>query len=310
MIRIVLIVMGISLLLFQQFGTQLSSQTQFFIFLAGTILLGVPHGAADVLVANQKAEDDQQPFSRSWFLLIYISRITLFAITLWLFPLMGILVFILFAAYHFGETDLYTFQTNTFAGKLFIISYGLVILGVILLPHFEEVMPLFLQFESGVKHETFIQWINKYSYPILSILGVFFFACTFFYFARTESQYSKGEFILQFAFLLFILYYLPMLLGFTFYFIVWHSVLSLKNTITYLRKDNLFSSSVIIKQICAYSLLAMSGIFMFGLAGYIFMDSTNMILYVFLGLAVLTAPHMPIMHSMYCSIRSGRTVMD
>ncbi len=310
MIRLLLLVTGILLMLFQQFVVSISSQNQFIIFLAGIILLGVPHGAADLLVATQKAEDDQKRFSRISFLIKYVSRIALFALTFWFFPLIANLLFIVFAAYHFGETDLYKFQTNTIRGKIFITSYGLLILGVILLHHFEEVIPMFMQFESGVRYETLFSWINTYNYSILSVLGIFFFASTFYYFSSTENNYPKGDFLLQFGLLLFILYNLPMLLGFTFYFIVWHSILSINKIVNYLRKDDLFSPSVIFKQICFYSLLAMFGIVMFGLAGFMFIDSSTMIVYVFLGLAVLTAPHMQVMHDMYCSIRSGKLLSN
>ena len=234
----------------------------------------------------------------------------MFALILWFFPLIGNLLFIVFAAYHFGETDLYKFQTDTFAGKLFTISYGLLILGVILLHHFQDLLPLFEQFQSGVEHKSFINWINEYRYSILSFLGIFFFASTFFYFSSINNQYPKGDFLLQLAFLLFILYHLPMLLGFTFYFIVWHSILSLRKIIGYLRKDQLFSSSIIIKQICLYSLLAMAGISLFGLAGFMFVNANTMVIYIFLGLAVLTAPHMQIMHDMYCSLRSNKVISN
>ncbi len=310
MVRILLIVTGLILLLVQQYIGLIPAKTQFIIFLVGIIALGVPHGAADLLVANQKASLEAKPFSKVKFLVTYISRLVLFALILWFFPLAGNLIFIVFAAYHFGETDLYKFQTDTIVGKLFIISYGLLILGVILLHHFQDVMPLFQQFESGIKHATFINWLNIYRYSILSFLGVFFFASTFFYFSTINNQYLKGDFLLQLALLLFILYHLPMLIGFTFYFIVWHSVLSLQKIVSYLRQDKLLTSSVIIKQICFYSFLAMSGISMFGLAGFMFINTDTIVIYIFLGLAVLTAPHMQIMHDMYRSIRSNQVFMN
>ena len=48
----------------------------------------------------------------------------------------------------------------------------------------------------------------------------------------------------------------------------------------------------------------MAGIVLVGLAGFMFINSDAIILYVFLGLAVLTAPHMQIMHDMYRNMRS------
>ncbi len=309
MLRIVLLLSGCLLLLFQQYIIDINTQAQFLIFLIGVLLLGVPHGAADLLVATQNANRNQRSFSQFRFLFIYLGRLLLFGFIIWLLPVWGNLLFILFAAYHFGETDLHQFKTNTVAGKLFVISYGLVILSVTLLHHFEEVKPIFLQFDSGEKNLALIEWIDAQRYMILSVSGILFFTSTFLYFlTNTKSDTNKnGFFLVRFAVLLFILYNLPMLLGFTFYFVVWHSFLSLKNIVTYLRNQNSFSGKNIIKQIIFYSLMAIMGIGLFGLAGFMFISSTATMGYLFLGLAVLTAPHMQIMHEMYCQLRSNVT---
>jgi Brp/Blh family beta-carotene 15,15'-monooxygenase len=309
MLRIALLSAGCLLLFFQHFIYKVDDNAQFIIFLSGILLLGVPHGAADLLVANRNADSHKMEFSRVRFLFIYVSRLALFSATLWFFPLIGNLLFILFAAYHFGETDLHQFKTNTFLGKLFVISYGLVILSVILLHHFEDIMPIFLQFKSGNENIAFINLIDENRYTIMSMAGILFFTTTFVYFLRNNSDHlEKGYFLIRFAVILFILYNLPMLLGFTFYFVVWHSVISLKNIINYLRNNNLFSKNLIAKQIILYSVLALTGIAIFGLTGFMFISNNSMMGYVFLGLAVLTAPHMQIMHDMYHSIRTNRPV--
>jgi Brp/Blh family beta-carotene 15,15'-monooxygenase len=309
MLRIALLLSGCILLLLQEYIVPVDSNIQFIIFLTGILLLGVPHGAADLLVANRNADTSKKVFSKFKFLFIYVSRLILFAATLWFFPLIGNLLFIFFAAYHFGETDLYQFKTNTLLGKLFVISYGLVILSVILLHHFEEIKPLFQQFKSGNEHIAFINFLDEYRYTIMSAAGILFFTTTFIYFLKNNSdKLEKGHFLIRFAVILVILYNLPMLLGFTFYFVVWHSILSLKNIVTYLRSNNSFSQSLILKQILLYSFLAIVGIGLFGLTGFMFVSNNAMMGYLFLGLAVLTAPHMQIMHDMYHSLRTNKTI--
>lgn len=306
MIRKILLLTGVVLLIIQQFLVPVSIQLQFVIFISGIILLGVPHGAADLLVASRYAADQKQSFNKLYFFLNYLFRILLFGVIFWAFPLAGNVVFIFFAAYHFGETDLCEFKTNNIAGKVFVISYGLVILGVILLNHFDEVKPMLLQFDAGTQTGAFIKFISNRRYVILSFSGLLFFASSFFYFlTNKQATQIQGQFLVQFALILFILYNLPMLLGFTFYFILWHSVLSLRNITRYLSNDGLFSTRLIVKQIGFYSLLAMSGIVLFGLTGSMFLSNNNMLVYVFLGLAVLTAPHMQIMQQMYKSIRNN-----
>ncbi len=305
MLRIVLLLSGCLLLLLQEYILPFTSKTQFVIFLIGILLVGVPHGAADLLVAAQNASSKKKSFSKFTFLTTYLFRLFAFAAILWFFPLAGNILFILFAAYHFGETDLYQFNTNILAGKAFVMFYGLLILSVILLHHFEEVKPLFQMFDAGKQNEAFINWLDLNRYNVISVSGVLFFSATFIYFLQHNptNANDQGQFLVRFGVILLILFNLPMLLGFTFYFVVWHSVLSLNNIITYLKKDSAQSPKRITKEILLYSVLAMGGIAVFGFTGFMFMNSNAMVGYLFLGLAVLTAPHMQVMHDMYNSLR-------
>ena len=304
MIRIALILCGLFALFLQHYVLPVSDQLQFIIFISGILLLGVPHGAADMLVANKSADDHKKPFTKRRFHLRYLGLLVAFAIILYFFPLAGNLLFILFAAYHFGETDLYQFKTNTFSGKLLVISYGLLLLCTILIHHFEEVKLSSQLSGFSAHHPGIIKWIAHHHGIILSFFGLLFCLSTWIYISINEVQWQiHVKFLIQFCFILFIVYNLPMLLGFTFYFIIWHSLLSLQNIINYLRKDGGRSVVLIGKQIGLYSLISIAGICLFGMMGMMFVNNNSLLMYTFLGLAVLTAPHMEIMHSMYSAIR-------
>jgi Brp/Blh family beta-carotene 15,15'-monooxygenase len=311
MVKIILLMSGFLLLLFQQYVLTFEANTQYLIFIAGVLLLGVPHGAADLLVATRNADLSEKKFSKKKFLLVYIGRLIAFACILFLFPLAGIILFIVFAAYHFGETDLHQFKTNTLPGKIFVISYGMVILSVILLHHFEDVIPIYQLFESYEGGRAVINWLSLHRYYILSASGILFFLSAFIYFFKNNhlDNSDNGHFLIRFACILFILFNLPMLLGFTFYFVVWHSMLSLNNIVSYLRQNNKVSYKTISSQILFYSLLAIMGIVIVGLTGSMFINKNAFTGYIFLGLAVLTAPHMEIMYKMYSDIRKKRSEM-
>jgi beta-carotene 15,15'-dioxygenase len=303
-VRLTLLLIGLLLLGFQFFVFSFSVTTQFIFFLTGILLLGVPHGAADLLVATQHATDEKKSFSTFYFLVNYLARLLVFGAILWFFPLIGNFMFIFFAAYHFGETDLYKFDTKTFVGKIFVISYGMLILSVILINHFEEVKPIFQMFKAGETHINLINWIDTHRQLIMISCLAFFLFCTVIYFSKKSNAFNQ-DFLIQLIPILFILYKLPMVLGFTFYFIVWHSIISLNNIVNYLRKDGMFSFVHIAKQIGFYSVLAIVGIVLFGFTGLMWINNNATMGYVFLGLAVLTAPHMQVMHEMYCSIRAS-----
>jgi Brp/Blh family beta-carotene 15,15'-monooxygenase len=305
MIKSILLLLGFLLLLAVENFDFISENTQFAVFILSIVLLGIPHGAADLLVATKNAVETNQTFSKNKFLFVYVGRLLLFGTILILAPVAGSILFIMFSAYHFGETDLHEFKTNTLLGKIFVISYGLLILGIILLPHFEEVLPIIELFSATKNYKEIILWISVNRFLILSIITFIFFLSTFVYFLKNNrlEKRGAGEFLVRFAGLAFILFNLPLLLGFTFYFVCWHSFISLSNIVKYLRVDKSVSYVSIAKQILMYSSIAILGVVLSGLAGFMFLNYNSIAGYTFVGLAVLTAPHLEIMYNMYGVIR-------
>ncbi len=301
--RIVLLITGIALLFLEHFILPFSPQVQFILFIAGIVLLGIPHGAADMLVATENASG-KKTFSAKRFHLNYIARLAVFALLFWLFPVATNILFIGIAAFHFGETDLIRFSTSSMSGKFFVTSYGILLLFAIILPHFETLKPLCALFKSGKQNELFISLIYDYRYNILLISGIIFFIISIWYMLTNAVKFDElCKFFAEYTTLLFILYHLPMILGFTFYFVLWHSVFSLKNIFRYLSKDGLISPKTIAKQISFYSIISFVGFIIFGGTGFLFLGNNELIAYVFLFLAVLTAPHMQVMHNMYRNIK-------
>jgi beta-carotene 15,15'-dioxygenase len=306
MLRGLLLLIGLLLTASQLLLLHMDEQTQFTIFFVGILVLGIPHGAADLLVANQNQVLEKKPLSTFLFLVNYVGRLLLFALLLWLFPVAGIILFLLFAAYHFGETDMFHFRTDTWAGKLLVLSYGALILSVILMPHYSEVKQIFYLFPSGKANALLIENIGHWGFSAITLCLCLFIISIVYYCYRNRdvSVAIMMKNILQLTVILPILYHLPMLLGFSFYFVFWHSILSLKNIVEYLRRSQQNTYRNILKQVAFYSALALIGIFAFGAMGFMFINNTAITAYLFLGLAVLTAPHMEVMHTMYRRIRA------
>lgn len=303
--KIILLSIGACLLAVETSFT-FSPGVQFVLFIAGILFLGIPHGAADLLVATKNSTDTQS-FSPAKFHLKYLVQLGTFALLFWLFPVAANFVFMILAAYHFGETDLVDFDSTSIAGKCLIILYGILILAVILLPHFETLKPIFALFESGRNNGNLIQFVDTHRYELLSLIGVMFLTSLGCYGRIYSFNYKLlAVFLAEYLTLLVILFFLPMILGFTFYFVLWHSLFSLRNIIRYLRNGCAISLHSIVKQIAVYSLISFAGFLIFGCTGLLFLSNDSIIAYVFLALAVLTAPHMQVMHKMYKRIKTQR----
>jgi len=302
-----LLLFGCALLVAQQVLEVFTPDAQVALFFLGIVLVGVPHGAADLLVSAQHARDEGRVFHTPMFLIGYVGRLLLFAAVLYLFPLIGSALFILFSAYHFGETDLSGLRTETFLGKAVALHYGLVILGILLLGHAEDVRPILAVLDASDVHALWLERIIGSKLALLGSFMVLFFASAFAYFVLNPSSRAYGgDFIARFALFALLLSFLPLVLGFVFYFIVWHSVLSLSNILIYLRKYGHFSTRIILDRIMFYSALALVGMGLLAAGGFAYMTKETLLISVIVGLALLTAPHMGVMHTMYVRLRNLR----
>jgi Brp/Blh family beta-carotene 15,15'-monooxygenase len=305
-VRIILICLGLLWVLLHEWMGAMGETWQTVVFLAGILTLGVPHGAADLLVEMRNRGNAAFPVAS--FLGRYLTRLVLFALLLFLFPTLGLLVFILIAAYHFGETDLSRLDASGWSGKSAVLTHGLSVLGIILLGHAGELKPYFSLVGTGrIDWVSALSWLERHSLSLMMGLILIAVATMWFHCRRHPGEWRRAgaHWAAFYAPIAFILWQLPLLEGFTFYFIGWHSVLSLDCIVGYLCRSGAFSRRKVTGQIALFSALAIVGIMGVGWAGFMFASPTSMAWYVFMGLAVLTAPHMEVMHDMYHRLRVG-----
>lgn len=298
-----LLIGGLAMLLIHQ-CYPIPDRIQLIGFLAGIVTVGIPHGAADVLVSMKNAQESKRTQMFARFLLQYIGILLLFALALFYFPMPALIVFLGIAAFHFGETDLYQFDTNIISGKCFAFSYGLLIIGLILLTHLDEAWSLLHGLGVTRQDWPVLEWIHTHANALLSFLLVGFFVCTFIHFSFHPDEARHQEtFLVQLVILFAVLYKLPLLLGFSFYFIIWHSLLSLGNIFTYLQKTNASDAKRIVRTIFLYSTITFLGIALFCIAARWLWNDDTLLVISFAALVVLTAPHMMVMHEMYGHLR-------
>jgi len=303
-VRILLTLSGLLWVVLHESMGPMGETLQTGVFLLGILTLGVPHGAADLLVEMRNRGSATFPVAS--FLGRYLFRLTLFALMLFLLPTLGLLIFILIAAYHFGETDLSTLDASGVSGKVAVLAHGMSVLGIILLGHSAELRPyLALVAADRIHLEGAMAWLDGHSITLMLLLCVSAAACMWAHCRKHAGEWGRAgaRWAAYYLPMAFILWRLPLLEGFTFYFIGWHSILSLDCIVGYLCRSGAFPRRRVIRQIALFSGLAIVGIVGVGWAGFMFASPTSMAWYVFMGLAVLTAPHMEVMHDMYHRLR-------
>jgi beta-carotene 15,15'-dioxygenase len=298
-IEYVLLFLGLITIAMHFFVFPISLDAQMIILLSLVFVVGVPHGALDFLVDEQNDEVVNKTFSIKKFVAIYLFRLFIFSL-LWMLPWLAFSLFIIFSIFHFGETDMSSIMKPNKSSILLYFAYGAFMLSLLLLTHVAEIqraIPIMANYLNG---STFYYFIQLYAIYIVLIFAFILSAVLFWEIKKGNIIAINAEKILQFVFLIFIVSALPMLLAFTFYFALWHSILSVRNIFSYFKSfNNTKKFTLICNKSILFSLLALGSIvgLYFGLR--YFMPDMNLLFALLIVLSVLTLPHLTVMHGMY-----------
>ena len=273
-------------------------KTQMSVLLSLVFLVGVPHGALDFLVDEQNKEALQQKFSIKKFVSLYLLRLFSFAL-IWIFPWVAFSIFMVFSIYHFGETDMAgLLKTKKKAGILYV-AYGAFILGVLLLVHLPQIKDTLPVIKNFVENSDSYLFLEANRYLIIIALGFMFIIAIVYQKSIDNIEVTLPQ-LIRLIVLLAIITLLPLLMAFTFYFALWHSVLSVRNIFSYFKSfNNNKKFAVICYKSILFSVLALGGMVMLYFVLSYFLPDMNMLFALLIILSVLTLPHLQVMHRMY-----------
>jgi lycopene beta-cyclase len=250
------------------------------LLIGGLVFPGIPHGAVDHLL-GLKAIDHW----RKWLAFVagYLC-IMAAVIALWLIaPILGLLGFLLYSAWHFGQTDMQ--QLGIYWGP-FNMLQGYGVLAFLLGTHAEETENILRLMLSQPNFEL--------SIPVaaaLSLTGFLAMGIPAFFIAKDKAM----EWVLLVATMV-LASQLPLLMAFGIYFVGIHSVKSWMH----LQKGLSFSFGKLLLYATPFTL----GAFAVGLGLYWGLRKFDLpfdqwIPYLFLFLAAISAPHIFYMHKFY-----------
>ena len=308
-LKLYLIAFGIGLAVLHNFVVPISATIQWIVF-AGTMLLtGIPHGAIDHLVDEKNRLHHHKGFAMVQFLTQYLSKMALYAVLWWFFPILAFVVFIGISAYHFGETDLIDLPKHEKAEPILFLSYGWVLLSILLFTHQSEIMVILNSLPNFLDSvaTALVALFGKYRFYYFGFCSCWLFAALYFYKVSSKASITPILImLLQGIVILTICSQLPFLLAFAFYFGLWHSLLCLSNIRQYLMVNSeLLQWNQLVKKAVIFSVIAILGIVAFMFVGSRYSQTSDLLLWLFIGIAVLTAPHMEIMSTMFSEIRSN-----
>ena len=257
--------------------------------------IGVIHGANDLLIIKKYTRKDSLKSQITYFL-YYLGLVFLGFLFFYAFPSIALLSFVLVSIYHFGEqhweSNLVT--TNVKIGKKVfpIILHGSTFFLVIFMNNIHAVNDVLGSFNTIFLDYFVLETVLIILFSIYMLILLSF---------ELFRRYFIGEFLF---FLLF--YFLTMnstlIYGFSVYFIFFHSILSIKDQVSYIYED--YKSQYIKKYLInafPYFLLAL--FFLGGFYLFVDIESINIIQIIFTFLAAITFPHVIVIEKMYSTMK-------
>jgi len=259
------------------------------------LLLGIPHGAIDNVLYLRNSE-----IKNSYFIAIYLLFVAI-NVALWIFfPTVAFATFLILSAYHFGQSQfLHYFNKQAFSYGFLYLLWGIFILTGLVYLNYSEVQTIMAQYPEFnafgyFQEELFLRylfWITGGATVVLMLI------------LTVQKKLPTEAFFMEALVLCLIVgcfYLMPLLIGFTLYFVILHSLKVLREEYQFLKTEGEASSVInFIKTVAPFTLLSIAGIaFLFGI---IYWDILQ-ISYGYCLLIVIssiTLPHVFVMNRFY-----------
>jgi Brp/Blh family beta-carotene 15,15'-monooxygenase len=266
---------------------QLSPLMCFFLIL----IIGVSHGAYDHI----KGRSLLKIYNINNIFIFYLSYILvgLIVIFTWFVtPSISLLIFLIFASFHFGKEDSqFILKNRSIAYSIFFVFKGLLVVTAPLYFNFVETINIFkLLLIENENFYRYLDWIESKNI-LITIISLSFLVNILL--TIVNFKISNLTLLLDFASILILNYFLSPLVAFTIYFCFLHSIRHIIAIVNEVNNINFYDG---LKEfIKKASTLAIVTVILFILAltiSYNYFEINDAILkIIFIGLASLTFPH-------------------
>ena len=254
---------------------------------ASILTIGIIHGANDLSLINYITKS--KATLNVPYLVLYLGIILITVLAFINLPFVALVLFVIFSCYHFGEQHLHdNFNDISPAHILFFSSYGLFIFGLLFITNPDSTISIIEELTS-VK-------VSLQVFQYMLITAVFLILISGWYLRTSFNHKFKVLHELFLLVLFFVIFKLADLIwAFAIYFIIWHSVPSLKDQIESLYKQiNKRTLYKYFKTSFINWLISVIGLFiLYYLSDFI---GVRFITLFFAFLAAITIPHVIVMY--------------
>ena len=261
---------------------------------------GILHGSNDMLLISAiKNSNSKYPFFT--VLGTYLLTVGLAVVLFYFFPMVALILFIIFSAFHFGEQhwSYREFQISRPIQNGFYFVYGLFILQTLFIINIDEVIAVVLSITGYAIHQSVI---------IIFFIGNAVLLVGYMGYLFINLKVFKSVIVLELFYLLvfsIIFSASSLIWGFTIYFILWHSIPSLFEQVNFIYKDfNKKSVFNYIIKALPYWIISLIGM---AVVYFIFKEEKMFYAIFFSFIAAVTFPHALIINTMFKNKKAQST---
>ena len=252
------------------------------------LIIGIIHGANDLYIISKYSKTTKKS-QFSYLFVSYVFFVSIMVLALYNVPQFALLLFVLASSFHFGEQQ---WHKNSIVKSaklhLFYIAYGIFLFSLLFFTHQDQTLSI-IQEISGLQ---IAPQILLYMLIGSAVATVFF--------VTLNINQLKSQFLFQFlALIVLVLLFTQtsLLWSFSVYFVLWHSIPSLKEQADVLYPDEAKPIYKYFRLALPYWILSLVG---FGVALIFFRENSTSLLSLFFGfLAAITIPHVGVIFWMH-----------
>tara|TARA_A100001011_G_C14285451_1_gene833451 strand:- start:1156 stop:1983 length:828 start_codon:yes stop_codon:yes gene_type:complete len=255
----------------------------------GILSFGILHGANDIKILVKK-NSTSKPLLKLLYLMSYIFVVFLGVSIFFFFPALGLITFIAVSCYHFGEQHWQSKLIRIREKRLFFFTYGTLIFSILFIFHYPAINKIIFQ-------------ISNYDLSYEYLKNIFIFSTIVMLLLVIKNSNRIKNLWIEFVIIVFlgiIFSQGSLLFGFGFYFIIWHSLPSLKSQIRFLYEGQVINPYIkYLKSGFIYWIFAIIGLVGFYFLGVLPKEQYISVFFSFL--AAITFPHVVVMGLMFKS---------
>ena len=265
-----------------------------FELILGFILIftfGMIHGSNDLMIVNRLSNSNNSRFFS--ILLTYMFVVSIAIVIFYLVPVLALSLFVLFSAYHFGEQhwEETLNEFNSYLKRIFFFCYGMLILFMIFNFNPDKVVEIIYEITSYSLLEIYSSEV------IITLVSILFLLISYGLYNNSITMPSVLRELALLLILGIVFKASSLIWGFTIYFILWHSIPSLLDQITFifgdLEKKSIFKYAIAALPYWLISLIGISVLFL------IFKNEKHFYSLFFAFIAAVTFPHAIVMLKMF-----------